>query len=171
MMKRILVLSCTILLFSGVSGCSSDSRDVQVNKAINVLELASTKLANVRAEVEKASKKAKETGGEIKAKDLDEAVKSADELEKLAKSMQAINGDVDALKDTITKEEREDLKKKYQGRLEQVVKRVDEEQKSLDASIREAENLNINVNKDALEPLRKKMEKLNGEFQNLSKRR
>ncbi len=174
-MKKLLVRWSTLLLLLVLSGCGTDNREIAVNKAINVMEQATTKIANTRAEVEKAIKKAKEAGGDLSTKearkDLEEAGKSADELEKLAKGLQAVSNEIDGLKDSVSKEEQEDLRKRYQGRLETAIKRLQDEEKGLDTAMRDAESLNPNVNRAALEPLRKKLEKLNGEFQNLTKRR
>lgn len=142
-------------------GCGSDPREGLVAAAVGDLDSAATKVQNIKNKVDDAVKKSSGKAPEFK-----EAIAEVDALKKIAKDMQELKLRADALAGKTTEEERKDLTDKYKVQLNQAITRLTKARNELKASIVAAET----QDKDAVKPLRDKLEEAEGEFEAISRR-
>jgi hypothetical protein len=162
-MKRHLVLVGVFFLLAGLVGCGSDSGDAPVNQAIVVMNNARARLAAVKNEVNKAvDKAASENNRELKDEDLKPAVTEASRLKDVGIELQKVKERADALKSSITAEERDELTRRFKGRWEQESIELQKTQDELDQAIKKAEDRGP---KTAVDELKKTLRLGLGDFE------
>ena len=161
-MKRYLVLIGAFLALAGMVGCSSNSGDGQMSQAIAVMNNARGRLDAVKNKVNEAVDKAAKENKELTDNDLKAAVNEASKLKDVGSELQKVKERTDALKGSITPEEREDLLKRYKGRWEQESIALQKTQDELDQAIKRAEDRGP---KTAVDELRKTLRLSQADFE------
>jgi hypothetical protein len=149
-MKRHVVLVSAFLVLGGMVGCSSNSGDAQMGQAIAVMDSARGRLDAVKNEVNKAVDKAAKDNKQLTDNDLKPAVEEARKLKDVGSELQRVKERTDALKGTITPEQREDLLKRFKGRWEESSIALQKTQDDLDQAIKRAEDRGPKTSVDEL---------------------
>jgi len=165
-MKRNVVLVGIGFLLIGLVGCGSNSRDALVNRDINVIDGAAAQLGVVRDKVNEALDKSAKEKRALTGDDLKPAVQAAAALKDVGKAMQKLKEQTDALTDSITKEEREELAQRFKARLQGAMVSLVKSQQEMDQAIRKAEDKGP---KQAVVELKKTLELAQSEFGVLAK--
>jgi hypothetical protein len=160
-MKRMLVSLGALAITIGLSGCGSDPREGFVAAAVEQLDNAAGKITNIRKKIEEADNKT-DPG---KTPDFKDAEKEVEALKKIAKEMQNLKIQTDAVKDKGTEEERKELTDKYKSKLKLAVDRLAKERTSL----QETMNATDAKHKDSLKKLREKLQETDGEFESIAR--
>jgi uncharacterized protein YdcH (DUF465 family) len=162
-MKRQLVLVGIFFLLAGLVGCGSESGDAQVSQAIVVMNNARARLAAVKNEVNKAvDKAAGENNRELTGDDFKPAVTAAGGLKEAGSELQRVRERTEALKGSITPEERDELTKRFKSRWEQESIELQKTQDELDQAIKRAEDRGP---KTAVDELKKTLRLGLGDFE------
>jgi hypothetical protein len=165
-MKRSIVLVGTFWLLAAVAGCSSDPRAGFLDLEISTINKATDQLRSVKVDVDKAVDKATKENKPVTAADLEPAVKAADKLRDIGKELQMLKEKTDALKDSTTKEEREELVKRYQDKLQKALVKLDEAQTAMDQAVKKADEKGP---REVVDILKKTLRQAEGEFQTIAK--
>ena len=165
-MKRCVVLVGTFWLLAAVAGCSSDPRDAFLAQEISTIDKATEQLRSVKVEVNKAVEKAAKDNKALTAADLEPAVKAADKLRDIGKEMQMLKEKTDALKESTTKDEREELVQKYRDKLQGALVKLDKAQTEMDQAVKKADERGP---REVVDVLKKTLRQAQGEFQTIAK--
>jgi hypothetical protein len=166
-MRRTAVLLGTgLLLLAGAVGCSSNPRDALVNNNINVLRDATVHLRSVKDKVNAAVQKATSENKQLTAADLKPAVDAVSQLRDDGKRLQKTKEDTDALKNPTSPEEREELRKRFQGKWEEANVDLEKAQQELDVALRKAEERS---SRDTVDELKKTLNLAEMEFKVLAR--
>src|ERR1022692_2695668 len=155
-MKRLLVSSLALGMCLALVGCGSDPREGLVNGTVEKLQNAATKVANINKKIEEAVKKT-ESG---KTPDFKEAILEVESLKNLAKEMQRLKTETEALKEKTPEEEQRALRDKIRGPLNDAIERLSKAKKDLNDTLVAVDK----DHKDALKPVREKLTEAEGEF-------
>jgi hypothetical protein len=160
-MKRMTIAAVLFGLFS--IGCGSDRREVHVTNVLTYLDNTSTHLLTVKKRLSEAVKKDK-----IVAEDVKEVNESIDKIKEEGKNLLDLNRRImaDTDKTPLTREEMEDYRKKFAGRIEQAMLNLDEETKEVIRLVDQLEEKNKSLGQE----VRKKLRDANGEFQQIVSR-
>jgi hypothetical protein len=161
-MRRHVVLVGMFFFLAAIVGCGSDTGDAQVSQAIGVINNARARLAVVKDEINKAVDKAAKENKELTDNDLKPAVVEAGELRKFAAELQKVKDKSDAMKGAITPEEREELARRFKGRLEEASIALQKTRDELDQAMKRAEDRGP---KTAVDELRKTLRLAQGDFE------
>lgn len=161
-MKRHLVLVGVFFLLGSLVGCSSESGDAEISQAINVMNNARARLAVVKNEVNKAVDNAAKDNKELTDSDLKPAVNEAGKLREVGTELQKVKERTDALKNSITPEERAELARRFKSRWEEASIELQKTQDELDQAIKRAEDRGP---KSAVDELKKTLRLGLGDFE------
>jgi hypothetical protein len=118
-MKKLVVLGGTFLLLCGMSGCGGDSHNDLIEQMIEQVNGTRNELREIirKGNVQKGDNLAK-----VAKNVRDQADKSAPELEKYGKKLQELTKRADALRTTMTREDKEQLTKKWKDKFQKALK-------------------------------------------------
>ena len=153
------------LLPIGLVGCASDPREARINSAINYLTRAASDIREIKEKVADSIKKAENK--KLAAAPLKEAYTAIESLKNLAKEMQKVKQDIEALAASTSKDDSEALAQKFRGKLTAEMTSIAEERLALEKTIREAEAIEPGV----AEELRSKLTEAEGNFVMLARHR
>jgi oligoendopeptidase F len=162
-MIRSLLLLGTLLLVGLASGCSGDTREDLIANTLNAMDEAAKELDTLAKDVNKAVDKAK--GEKSNQLDFTEALKYTDKLALTGKKMQAIKGQLESMRSTITPDEREKNAEEKRGAINSSFKRLQEGRTELEKALKNAEE----VNKSETKKLNDKIKEAIGPFESLSR--
>jgi hypothetical protein len=165
-MKRIVVLAGTFCLLAGLIGCSSNVGDALLNADVEVMNKSAAQLRSVKDRVNEAVQKAAKDNKSLTDTDLKPAVKAAEALKDIGKALQQLKEKTDALKDSTTKEEREELAQRFKDRMLTATVDLVKAQQEVDQAIRKAEERGP---REAVDELKKTLRMAEGEFEVLAK--
>jgi hypothetical protein len=152
---------------AAVLGCSSNPSDVLGNATISTVNKAAEDLRIVKTKVNEAVDKSTKDNKELTDNDLKPAVNAAAKLKDVGREMQQIKERTDALKDSISKAEREELDQRFKGRLQDALVALDKAVTEVDQAVRRAEEKA--PNKQVVDELKKTLKIAKGEFEVLAK--
>lgn len=132
-MKRTVVLSAFFILVASLTGCSTNPVDETMSKILTQVQEANNKLGAIRAELDKAAKKAE--GKKITLEDLKETFKKGEELRKVGQELMALKTAADLEKSKVDAEKRQAVQEKYGQRLADSIKRLSRQQEQLQESL------------------------------------
>ncbi len=167
-MKRSFVLIGTFGLLACTVGCSSNPRETVLNATIGTVDKAAAQLRNIKANITAALEKSDKEKKPLTEDEFKPAIAAAAELKKVAKEKQTLRDQADALKDSTTKEEREELSKKYRDRWEGAMVQLVKAQTEVSQAIKQVEDRGGN-DRNAVESLKKALSEAQGEFEGLTK--
>ncbi|HEV2948547.1 MAG TPA: hypothetical protein VGX70_14320 [Gemmataceae bacterium] len=166
-MKRIVVLAGMFCLLAGLIGCSSNLGEALLNADIDVMNKAAAQLRSVKDRVNEAVQKAAKDNKSLTDTDLKPAVEAAKALKEIGNALQKLKEKTDTLKDSTTPEEREELAKRFSGRMQTATVDLIKAQQELDQAIRKAEG--ARSERDAVVTLKNTLREAEGEFEVLAK--
>jgi hypothetical protein len=106
-----------------LSGCGEgDPVRGSINRIISQMEDGRIKIDNISADLKKAVDQAKDNGKPLKKEDLAAARKSMEGLRETGKKLHEFNTEAKQLKDKLTPERREQLRKEYHGKIDDATK-------------------------------------------------
>jgi outer membrane murein-binding lipoprotein Lpp len=158
-MKRSLVLVGALLL----AGCGGDAPDDLISNTVNAMDEAAKQLDTLAKDINKSVDKAKKDG--TTQVDFSEAVKYTDKLAKTGMKMQAIKGQLEAMRGKVTPEEQQQNAEEKKSAINQSFKRLVEGKNELDKSLQAAAELNRNETKKLEEKIREAL----GTFESLAR--
>jgi protein subunit release factor A len=161
-MKRLLMLGLSLGFSLSLVGCGSDQREGLVNGTVKKLENAATKVANINKKIEEAVKKTEQG----KTPDFKEAIVEVESLKQIAKEMQALKTETEALKEKTPEEEQQALREKIRVPLNDSIERLTKAKKELNDTLAAVDK----DYKDALKPVREKLAEAEGEFEAIARR-
>ena len=161
-MKRVLAFG-TLALSIFVVGCGSDSREGIVGATVQNLDTAGSKYANIKEKVDEAVKKT-EVG---KTPDFKEAVAVVDSLKEIGKQMQKLKLEAEAIKHSVSEEEKKEQADRYKARVDTAIERLTKERTTLMETLATVEQ----QHKGALKVLREKLTEAEGEFETIARAR
>jgi hypothetical protein len=165
-MKRRVVFAAACWLLASMVGCSSNPREAQLDAVIFTVNNTKAKLDIVKKKVTEALEKAAKANKNLTDADLKDAVAAAAELRNAGKAMQQIKEKTDSLKDSTTKEERDELIQKFRDKLQSALVGLDKAQSEVDDAIKKAEDRGP---KEAVDELKKTLKLAQGEFEVLAR--
>lgn len=154
------------LLLCAMVGCGGDNREQWLIEALKTLSTARDEVRQIKKNVEDEVAKAKDKK-ELSADQFKAAFAVTEELKKRGATLLDIKRNIDAPKNKITQEEREQFAQKYRGELQQMINDLTAEQKALDEALRKAEE----INPQAVADLKKKLREAQGMFELVAKQR
>lgn len=161
-MTKRMVLVGTLLL--ACAGCAANQRDDLVEHAIGLLSSTTSKVNAVRERIEDAMKKSE------KGLDLTEATRAAEDLKAKGKELQQTSQAIRAMREPISKEEKEQYLERYKPRLEPEAAKLSEATLALNQKFRELEKMAQDpTSKAAVEDLGKKLKEAQGEYEGLAR--
>ena len=147
-----------------VAGCSSDPREEYITKAVTYINDAASHIDTIKEQVDKAITEGAEN--KLNAKALREANTSIDGLRELGKKMQLVKQGADGAGMTLTAEEKEELRKQYQQRVQGALEALEQSRVALQQKLQEAEA----IDPDAIRELRNQLTQAEGVFAVLARR-
>jgi hypothetical protein len=166
MRRGAILLGMGLLLLAGVVGCGSNPRDALVNSEINLIRDATVHLRGIKDKVNAAVQKSTSENKPLTSADLKPAVDAVTQLREDGKRLQKSKEDTDALKTTTPPEERDELRKRFQGKWEEASVDLEKAQQELDLALRKAEERS---NKDTVDELKKTLNLAELEFKVLAR--
>jgi len=164
-MLRLLV---RVIFFTGplmLAGCASDPREAKITAVIGYVNSAATSISAIKDSVASAIKKAENK--KLDSAELKKALPSIEDLVKLTKDMQKSKQQIETLANSTPKDQREALAQQFRGKLSGAMARLDEERRSLEKTILEAEA----IDNEAVKELRSKLTEAEGNFVMLARQR
>ena len=118
-----------------VVGCGTDPREGLVTSTVQLMNDTASKVNSVTDKIEEAKKKKEKD----KVWDFKDAIQSAEDLDKTGKELQKNYQRVRTLREPTTAEEKDVLKKQFQGQITDAARKLDEANLKLAASFKELE--------------------------------
>lgn len=159
--------ACRWLLILGplaVAGCSSDPREEYITNADKYINDAASHIDTIKDQVDKAISQAKDK--KLNAKELREANSSIEGLRELGTKMQLVKQGADAAGATLSAEEKEDLRKRYQTKIQTALAALEESRVKLQEKLLEAEA----IDPEGIRELRNQLTQAEGVFAVLARR-
>jgi len=153
-------------------GCGSDENERLVSDTLAKLSNTTTLIEQIRKTVGDAVTDAKNNKKPLAKAAILKATEEAGQLKGLAEYLQRLKGAADFNKDSITPDQRNELAKKHKKAFQKGLVALDQAQKALDVTMREADAI-AESDPDAranLKLLREKLKEGQDEFEVLSKR-
>jgi ABC-type phosphate transport system auxiliary subunit len=145
-------------------GCSSDPREEYITRAVQYINDATNHITTIKDQVDKAISQAKDK--KLSAKELREANSSIDGLRELGKKMQLVKQGADGASTTLTAEEKEELRKQYQTKVQGALTALEESRVELQTKLQEAEA----IDPEGIRELRNQLTQAEGVFAVLARR-
>lgn len=164
-MKKWVMPACALFL-SSVLGCGSDNHEKWIHETLDTLNKTTDQVRQIKKNITDEVAKAKEKK-DLSADQFKPAFAITEELNKNGAILLELKRKIDARKDKITKEQREDFAQRYRDQLQKTVEDLAVEQKALDVALQQAEELNAS----AVVELKKKLREAQGKFELVSKQR
>ncbi len=164
MLRRILCWS-VVLFPLGLAGCSTDQLEGYITSTIDLMKHASNEVGTIKDRVNDAIKKAEDK--KLSAKELKEATGAIDSLRELGKKMQIVKQKADAAGATITAEQKEEFRQRYQQKLNSALADLEEQRVALQKTLQEAEAMDA----EGIRELRTQLTQAEGVFAVLARQR
>ena len=158
--SRLLLLVVPVALV----GCSSDPREEYITRAVQYINDATNHIETIKDQVDKAISQAKDK--KLNAKELREANSSIEGLRELGTKMQLVKQGADAAGATLSAEEKEDLRKRYQTKIQTALAALEESRVKLQEKLLEAEA----IDPEGIRELRNQLTQAEGVFAVLARR-
>jgi hypothetical protein len=139
-------------------GCSTDPREAYITAAVGYINDAAGQIGTIKDKVEEAIKKADDK--KLNAAALREANSAIESLRELGKNMQKVKQRTDGAAASITEEEKDDLRKRYQTSVQNALTSLEEERVKLQDKLKEAEA----IDPDGIRDLRNQLTQAEGVF-------
>jgi methionine synthase II (cobalamin-independent) len=169
-MKRAVVLASACLVMSSLTGCSSDPRDAEIKKMVALIGEAADDVRSVADAVNKVVKDAKkdaEKRHDVTEVELKPAFEAVDRLKVLGVKFQNVKSRIDSFADLPNDNQKKAYVEANKADLEQNMKRLDTEQRSLEVAL---ESAAPEINRGAMTALRKKLKEAEETFLTLGQR-
>jgi small-conductance mechanosensitive channel len=173
-MRRALVLTSASLLLgglmlTGLTGCSSDPRDVEIKKIVALLEEASTDVISVADSIKSAVKKAQDDPEkkEVTEDALKPAFEAIETLKKLGGKFQYVKSRIDSIPDVPTEDQKQAYVRENKADIERNLDRLVAAQKQLETVLKDAAPY---MNRDAMASLQTKLKEAEEPFLTLGQR-
>jgi hypothetical protein len=175
-MRKLYVLLGTFLVGAFI-GCAQDPNEEAISKTIATLQDTTrtidqiATILNTEIEAAKKERDPKKPGMDVTK--LLEAKTKAEELKKLATTLQEIKAKTDTMREGVTKEQREALAKKYKDNFQAAANELSTAERKLEEKMKEAEQLATTRGEEvkaAMKGLRETLQASQKEFAVLTKK-
>jgi hypothetical protein len=163
-MTRFIAPSLLFAACLAVAGCGTDPREGYISSAVGYINDAAGQIGTIKDKVSEAIKKAEDK--KLNAAALREANSAIESLRDLGKKMQLVKQRTDAAGASITEEQKEELRKNYQGKIQSALEGLEEERVKLQKTLQEAEA----IDPEGVRDLRNQLTQAEGVFAVLARR-
>jgi flagellar hook-basal body complex protein FliE len=166
MWKQVVSFSLLFLALA-IAGCGGDQRESLINNTLNQITLATNTIRQIHDAVAKELKKAEDPKhNKISSTDFENIIKvEIKSYKDIGVALQGIKRDVDAIRDSITEEDRKNYREKFQSQIQPALEGLQKEQESLRSILAQAKK----KNEEAVRELIAKFQEAQGEFESIAK--